>query len=86
MNLTCASHVVFLHPFFHEDQERASAWEAQAIGRVTRPGQLRRVHVWRFLARSTVEAELAAHDSWREYFSKFTDGYAAPLRGEAIDS
>lgn len=76
MNLTCTSHVVFLHPFLDREQERAAAWEAQAIGRVARPGQTKQVHVWRFITRNTVEAELVAYghaSSWKKYFSKFQE-------------
>jgi len=75
INLTCSSNIIFLHPFVDREQHRAIAWEAQAIGRVARPGQTKQVHVWRFLVRDTVEAELMAHSrasSWKEYFSKFT--------------
>jgi SNF2 family DNA or RNA helicase len=76
INLTCSSQVLFLHPFLDIDENRAKAWEAQAIGRVARAGQTKQVHVWRFLARATVEDELRAHflaSSWKAYFSKFRD-------------
>ena len=38
-NLTAASHVLFVHPMLAANQETAIAYEAQAVGRVRRPGQ-----------------------------------------------
>ena len=43
INLTCSSQVLFLHPFLDADENRAKAWEAQAIGRVARAGQTKQV-------------------------------------------
>jgi SNF2 family DNA or RNA helicase len=85
MNLTCSSHVLFLHPFLDRDQERAAAWEAQAIGRVARPGQTKQVQVWRFITRNTVESELVAHghmSSWQKYFSAFSGQPADTVKPE----
>merc|ERR1719421_455890 len=90
MNLTCSSQVLFLHPFLNHDQNRAKAWEAQAIGRAARAGQSRQVHVWRFLCRGTVEDELRAHftsSSWKTYFSKFNAQLAdraVPIKAEPM--
>jgi len=58
-NLTCASHVLFVHPMSAATQEQAVAFELQAIGRVRRWGQTRNeVHVWRFCTLGTVEEEI----------------------------
>jgi hypothetical protein len=90
INLTCSSQVLFLHPFLNADQNRAKAWEAQAIGRAARAGQSRQVHVWRFLCRGTVEDELRAHftsSSWKTYFSKFNAQLAdraVPIKAEPM--
>jgi len=59
MNLTCAHHVLLVHPMHAERPEDAVSHELQAIGRVRRQGQTRRVHVYRFVARGTVEEPLA---------------------------
>jgi len=58
-NLTCANHVLLVHPMSAATQEQAVAFELQAIGRVRRWGQQRReVHVWRFCTVGTVEEEI----------------------------
>jgi SNF2 family DNA or RNA helicase len=62
-NLQCASHVVFVHPFFARNQHRCRAWEAQAVGRSLRPGQTRAVHVYRFTMLQTIEQELRVHSA-----------------------
>jgi hypothetical protein len=60
LNLQCANHVIFVHPFFSSRADQASAWDAQAIGRVLRPGQLKNVNIWRFVTLETVEQDLAS--------------------------
>jgi hypothetical protein len=78
MNLQCANHVLLVHPFFAPNREHAAAWEAQAIGRVLRPGQAKTVHVHRFLALGTIEQELvvaaaaseAEGGGWRSFFQR----------------
>jgi hypothetical protein len=37
---------------------QTNVWEDQAIGRLLRPGQTRRVQIWRFLALDTCEQTL----------------------------
>jgi len=54
-NLTAANHVLFIHPMAASTPERAAAFEQQAIGRCVRLGQTRRVVVWRFVTKGTVE-------------------------------
>jgi hypothetical protein len=45
----------------NSDLETAMAYTVQAIGRVKRLGQRRdEVHIWRFVAEGTVEAEISA--------------------------
>merc|ERR1719281_425418 len=48
-NLTAANHVLIVHPMEATSREEAVAFEMQAIGRVRRPGQLRKIFVWRFV-------------------------------------
>lgn len=54
-NLTAANHVIIAHPMEAATSEEAVAFEMQAIGRVRRPGQLRRIHIWRFVTMDTIE-------------------------------
>eukprot|EP00929_Paragymnodinium_shiwhaense_P032898 TRINITY_DN18176_c0_g1_i3.p1 TRINITY_DN18176_c0_g1~~TRINITY_DN18176_c0_g1_i3.p1 ORF type:complete len:1473 (+),score=358.27 TRINITY_DN18176_c0_g1_i3:650-4420(+) len=68
-NLTCAHHVLFVHPMNAANQEQAVAFELQAIGRVRRWGQQRpEVHVWRFCTAGTIEEDITKqhqHDIWQ---------------------
>lgn len=57
-NLTCASHVLLVHPMAASTPERARAFEQQAIGRCVRLGQKKKVTVWRFITSGTVEEVL----------------------------
>eukprot|EP00434_Breviolum_minutum_P005130 symbB.v1.2.004524.t1/scaffold257.1/size249567/5 len=58
-NLTCANHVILVHPMNAETFEQSVAFELQAIGRVRRWGQPRNeVHVWRFCTLGTIEEEI----------------------------
>lgn len=59
-NMAHASHVLLVHPMVAASPEEQQAYEAQAIGRVRRWGQLRRVKVWRYIMEGTIEADLAA--------------------------
>eukprot|EP00811_Abedinium_folium_P033350 NODE_6320_length_1683_cov_3.873393.p1 GENE.NODE_6320_length_1683_cov_3.873393~~NODE_6320_length_1683_cov_3.873393.p1 ORF type:complete len:401 (-),score=127.66 NODE_6320_length_1683_cov_3.873393:480-1532(-) len=59
MNLVCAHHVLLVHPMHAERPEDAASFETQAIGRARRPGQEHTVHVYRFVARDTVEVAVA---------------------------
>ncbi|CAK0821186.1 unnamed protein product [Prorocentrum cordatum] len=52
-NMTHASHVLLVHPMVAGSAEEQRAYEAQAIGRVRRWGQRRRVQVYRFVVQET---------------------------------
>jgi len=68
LQLTAANHVIFVHPMNASSRSVAMDYEQQAIGRIRRIGQTRSVvHVWRFVARDTVE----------EHMSKLHRGIAA---------
>jgi SNF2 family DNA or RNA helicase len=72
LNLQVANHVMFVHPFFSPITDRPASWEAQAVGRVLRPGQMRQVCIWRFVALDTIEQELLVRNnttSWRDHYS-----------------
>jgi len=57
-NLTASNHVIIVHPMEAATREEAVAYEMQAVGRVRRPGQLRKIHIWRFVTEGTVEQEI----------------------------
>eukprot|EP00981_Chlorochromonas_danica_P012919 scaffold5551_cov159-Ochromonas_danica.AAC.19 len=75
LNLQVAQHVMFVHPFFSLSAAQAAAWEAQAIGRVLRPGQQQVVHIWRFVSLQTIDQEIMVKrqmSSWKEHFRSQT--------------
>jgi SNF2 family DNA or RNA helicase/site-specific DNA-cytosine methylase len=55
LNLTCANHMVFVHPLFLAPKE-ILAQETQFIGRAVRYGQEKKVMIYRFVARDTIES------------------------------
>ena len=58
-NLTCANHVMLVHPMNARSASEAAAYERQALARVRRIGQRRsEVHLWRFVALGTVEEDI----------------------------
>jgi SNF2 family DNA or RNA helicase len=54
-NLSRASHIFLLHPPLAATPQQAIDIEAQAIARALRPGQLRQVTAWNFVAAGTSE-------------------------------
>eukprot|EP00392_Amoebophrya_sp_AT5.2_P006206 g6216.t1 len=59
LNLVLANHVVFVHPLSLGCEEEVRTAEAQAIGRMARPGQSREeIHVWRLATQNTIEEDL----------------------------
>lgn len=66
-NLTAANHVLIVHPMEAATREEAVAFEMQAIGRVRRPGQEKKIHIWRFVTMGTIEQSLTEehqHELW----------------------
>lgn len=57
-NLQVANHVVFVHPLYAENRDQVGAWEAQAIGRLYRPGQENVVEIHRLVTGDTIEREM----------------------------
>jgi SNF2 family DNA or RNA helicase len=80
-NLTAANHVVLVHPMSAASSERAVSFEAQAIGRCRRWGQLKsEVHCWRFVTRGTIEEAITAdhqRDLWKTYLGNSSTQTAA---------
>lgn len=71
LNLQVANHIIFVHPFFSCNNKVTTAWEAQAIGRVLRPGQIKQVNIWRFIALDTIEQEILVKrniNEWKMHF------------------
>jgi len=57
-NLTAANHVIIVHPMEASTREEAVAFEMQAVGRVRRPGQERKIYIWRFVTIGTIEQQI----------------------------
>jgi len=66
-NLTAANHVIIVHPMEAATKDEAVAFEMQAVGRVRRPGQQRKIHIWRFVTVGTIEQQITEehqHELW----------------------
>jgi len=61
INLTNANHVLFLSPLLAGSRYEYEAAMAQAVGRVRRPGQVKRVWVYRFVALGTIDVDVLEH-------------------------
>ena len=57
-NLTTANHAIFVHPLHVGSLQKYIACETQAIGRVRRYGQKKKVHLWRYLAAGTIDTTI----------------------------
>ncbi|KAF3914918.1 hypothetical protein ABW20_dc0107988 [Dactylellina cionopaga] len=57
-NLTMANHVVFLSPLLTVNEQQYQAAETQAIGRARRYGQKKTVHIWRLVAKETIDYKI----------------------------
>jgi len=57
-NLTTANHAIFVHPLHVGSLYKYVACETQAIGRIRRYGQKKKVHLWRYLAVDTVDTAI----------------------------
>lgn len=86
-NLTAANHVIIVHPMEAATREEAVAYEMQAMGRVRRPGQTRKIHIWRFVTVGTVEQQITEEhqrDLWERQRAKIE--VAAPADDPSCDS
>ena len=54
-NLTNANHAIFLSPLLAVSKQAYDARETQAIGRIRRYGQVKHVHIYRFLTMDSVD-------------------------------
>eukprot|EP01126_Amoeba_proteus_P057513 TRINITY_DN7321_c0_g1_i1.p1 TRINITY_DN7321_c0_g1~~TRINITY_DN7321_c0_g1_i1.p1 ORF type:complete len:270 (-),score=45.40 TRINITY_DN7321_c0_g1_i1:167-976(-) len=67
-NLTTCNHAIFLHPLLTDTRQQYIACETQAIGRLRRYGQQKKVHIWRLLAEGTIDETIYndRHYDWSE--------------------
>lgn len=54
-NLTMANHVIFATPYMHPDPAHRDMVIRQAKGRCVRTGQKKKVRIWHFVSRNTIE-------------------------------
>ena len=57
-NFTIANHAIFVSPLLTESEYLYRASETQAIGRIRRYGQTKKVHIWRFMSEDTMDVEI----------------------------
>ena len=60
LDLVNANHLIFVHALFGEEYVVKSL-EDQAIARIHRNGQTRKVHIYWFISRSTIEEDIYLH-------------------------
>ncbi|EGG01261.1 uncharacterized protein MELLADRAFT_79036 [Melampsora larici-populina 98AG31] len=60
-NLTNANYAFFVSPLFLPTQDKFKACETQAIGRLRRYGQTKKVHVIRLLTTDTIDTQIYGH-------------------------
>lgn len=58
LNITNANHILFLSPLQADKQRDYEATLTQAIGRVRRYGQQKKVTIWRFVALRTIDVDI----------------------------
>jgi len=88
-NLTAANHVIIVHPMEAATREEAVAFELQAVGRVRRPGQQRKIHIWRFVTVDTIEQQITEEhqkELWERQRAKITISDPAPFGDDALHS
>lgn len=84
-NLTAANHVLIVHPMEASTKEEAVAFEMQAVGRVRRPGQQRKIHIWRFVTMETIEQEITEEhqkELWERQHAKVSVFETQPEPGQ----
>lgn len=88
-NLTAANHVIIVHPMEAATREEAVAFEMQAVGRVRRPGQRRKIHIWRFVTMGTIEQQITEEhqkDLWERQRAKISVSQPGPICEDIADS
>lgn len=57
-NFTNANHAIILSPLLTETDYQYTSQETQAIGRIRRYGQTKKVHIWRLMSEDTMDVEV----------------------------
>lgn len=60
-NLQNANHVIFLSPLLRNTQYLYESTMAQAVGRVRRHGQVKKIHIYRIVALDTIDVDILEH-------------------------
>jgi len=81
MNLVCARNLLLVHPMSARNRDEAINFERQAIGRVVRQGQRRKVRIYRFVTKDTIEEEIAQ----RHHAEIFSAAVAEDSRSTGTD-
>ena len=65
-NLTLCNHAIFVHPMLVESQQQYTACETQAIGRIRRYGQTKKVEIWRYIVQDSIDEKIYndRHRDW----------------------
>ena len=65
-NLTLCNHAIFVHPMLVESQQQYTACETQAIGRIRRYGQTKKVEIWRYIVQDSIDEKIFndRHRDW----------------------
>lgn len=83
MNLVCARNVLLVHPMHARSREEAINFERQAIGRAVRQGQKRKVRIYRFVTKDTVEEEISQRHHAEIFKALSAEGQEESLRADA---
>lgn len=57
--MTAANHAIFVHPLLVSSQVDFDSCDTQAIGRLRRFGQQRKVQLYRFIVTNTIDEDIA---------------------------
>ena len=58
LNLTLLNHAIFVHPLLAQSAKQYNKYEVQAIGRIRRFGQEKKVFVWRFFVDDSIDTKI----------------------------
>jgi SNF2 family DNA or RNA helicase len=79
VNLTNCNHAIFVHPLLTDTQKQYEMYMTQAIGRIRRYGQTKKVHVWRFLARDTIDMDIFEQRTGEKADDTLTEALTGPM-------
>jgi hypothetical protein len=79
VNLTNCNHAIFVHPLLTDTQKQYEMYMTQAIGRIRRYGQTKKVHVWRFLARDTIDMDIFEQRTGEKADATLSEALTGPM-------